>query len=93
MGIIVWLVIGGVLGWMASILTDAERQQSVAVNVMVGVAGSLLGGMLVAPLIGMGDIDNYGLGFPGVLLALGTSVLLLMLLNRMRRARVRGRRR
>ena len=93
MGIVIWFVIGGVLGWMASILTDAERQQSVAVNVVVGVAGALLGGMLVSPLIGVGDIDNYGLGFPGVLLALCGSVLLLILMNRMRRTRVRTRRR
>jgi uncharacterized membrane protein YeaQ/YmgE (transglycosylase-associated protein family) len=53
----------------------------------------LLGGMLISPLLGVGDIDNYGLSFPSVLIALCGSALLLVLVNRMRRARGRARRR
>jgi uncharacterized membrane protein YeaQ/YmgE (transglycosylase-associated protein family) len=93
MGIVIWFVIGGVLGWMASIVTDSDRQQSVAANVMLGVLGALIGGMLVGPLIGAGDIDNYGLSFPSVLLSLCGAVGLLALVHGVRRrTRVRKRR-
>jgi len=91
MGIVIWFVIGGVLGWMASIVVDDPRQ-SMAVNVLVGVAGALIGGMLLSPLLGIGDIDNYGLSFPAVLLSLCGALLLLFMTSRIRRARLKTRR-
>lgn len=91
MGIVIWFVIGGVLGWMSSIVAD-DPQQSVAMNVLVGVAGALLGGMLLSSLLGVGELDNFGLSFAGVLLALCGALLLLFITSRIRRARVKTRR-
>jgi len=77
---------------MASIISDSGRQQSLAVNVMVGVAGALTGGMLIGPFLGMGDIDNFGLSFPSVLISLLSAVLLLTLVNKFPRREERKRR-
>ncbi len=92
MGIVIWFVVGGVLGWMASIIADNDRQHSVAVNVLVGVTGALIGGMLISPLVGAGDMDNSGLSFPSLLIAVCGSAILLALVSRMRRSRVKARR-
>ncbi|MEO6186971.1 MAG: GlsB/YeaQ/YmgE family stress response membrane protein, partial [Steroidobacteraceae bacterium] len=92
MGIVVWFVIGGVLGWMTSIIADANRQRGVAVYVLVGVTGALLGGMVLSPLIGLGEIDNYGLSFPSLLISIGGAVLLLALVSRLRRSPKKTRR-
>jgi uncharacterized membrane protein YeaQ/YmgE (transglycosylase-associated protein family) len=71
---------------MASIVADTDRRRSVTVNVVVGTAGALIGGMLISPLIGAASIDNYGLSFPSVLIALSVALLLLVLANRFRRS-------
>lgn len=87
MGVLIWFVIGGVLGWMASIMSRSQGDQILSVNVIVGVAGALLGGMVISPLAGLGDIENYGLSFTSVLIALGGAVLLLALVTRFRQGR------
>lgn len=50
--IIIWLVVGGVLGWLASIVMKTDAQQGIILNVIVGVVGAVLGGWLLAPLFG-----------------------------------------
>ena len=47
MGIILWLIIGGVIGWLASIIMKRDAQQGIILNIVVGVIGGLLGGWLL----------------------------------------------
>ena len=54
MGIIILIVVGGILGWLASIVMRTDGQQGILLNVVVGIVGALLGGFLLAPLF------NYG---------------------------------
>ena len=53
MGIIVWLVVGGVVGWLASIVMRTDGQQGLILNVVVGIVGALLAGFVVSPLLGI----------------------------------------
>lgn len=82
MGLIVWLVIGGIIGWLASIVMKTNAQQGLILNVVVGIVGSWLGGRFIAPLIG-------GAGFMGYVAAFLGAVVLLAVVNLIRRGRVR----
>jgi uncharacterized membrane protein YeaQ/YmgE (transglycosylase-associated protein family) len=81
-GLIVWLIIGGIIGWLASLVMKTDAQQGVLLNVVVGIIGSLLGGWLIAPLIGGGGVMGYVSAFIG-------AIILLAIVNLFRRGRVR----
>ena len=53
MNFIIWLVIGGIIGWLASLVMRTDAQQGVVLNVVVGIIGALLGGWLISPLVGI----------------------------------------
>jgi len=52
MNLIIWLVVGGVIGWLASLVMKTDAQQGMILNVVVGIVGALLGGWLLSPLRG-----------------------------------------
>ncbi len=52
MGIILWLVIGGVVGWLASIVMKRDGSQGIFLNIVVGIVGAMLGGWLMGPMLG-----------------------------------------
>jgi uncharacterized membrane protein YeaQ/YmgE (transglycosylase-associated protein family) len=72
---IIWLVIGGVIGWLASIVMKTNAQMGILANVIVGIVGAALGGWLAGVLgIGGGGAVTY-------LIALGGAVLLVAILR------------
>jgi uncharacterized membrane protein YeaQ/YmgE (transglycosylase-associated protein family) len=88
MGIIIWLIIGGVVGWLASIIMKTDGQQGILLNVVVGIVGALLAGFLISPLLGIGTI-NSGLSVGTFLVSLGGAIILLAIVNLIRRGRPR----
>ncbi len=82
MHIIIWLIIGGIIGWLASIVMKTNAQQGLILNIVVGIVGSWLGGWLIAPVIG-------GSGMMGYLSAFLGAVVLLGIANLFRRGKVR----
>ena len=58
-GIIIWLVIGGVVGWIASVVTRTDAAQGILTNIIVGISGSYIGGAFVAPLVRSGPWFGY----------------------------------
>ena len=54
MGFILWLVIGGVIGWLASIIMRTDGSQGIFLNIVVGIIGAFLGGWLISPMVGAG---------------------------------------
>jgi len=73
---IITLVIGGVVGWLASIIMKTNAQMGIIANVLVGIVGSMLG-YWVAGLLGIG-VDGGLLGF---LVAIAGAVLLIVILR------------
>ena len=55
-GLIVWLVIGGVVGWLASLVMRTDAQQGIFLNVIVGIVGAFIGGLLFGPNINSGVV-------------------------------------
>lgn len=87
--IIIWLVVGGVLGWLASIVMKTDAQQGIILNVIVGVVGAVLGGWLLAPLFGTGTINQDNLSLPSLLVSFLGAVILLAIVNLVRRGTAR----
>ncbi|HEY4367045.1 MAG TPA: GlsB/YeaQ/YmgE family stress response membrane protein [Steroidobacteraceae bacterium] len=88
MGIIVWLIVGGVVGWLASIIMRTDAQQGILLNIVVGIVGALLAGFVVSPMIGIGTI-NQGLSVGTFLVSLAGAVILLAIVNLFRRGTAR----
>jgi uncharacterized membrane protein YeaQ/YmgE (transglycosylase-associated protein family) len=88
MGILIWLIVGGVVGWLASIIMRTDAQQGVLLNVIVGIVGALLAGFVISPMIGVGTI-NEGVTLATFLVSLVGAVILLAIVNLFRRGSVR----
>ena len=89
MNFIIWLVIGGVLGWVASMIMKTNDQQGMIMNVIVGVVGAMLGGWVLSPLFGIGTINSNDFSVAGLLVSLLGAVILLAIVNFFRRGRAR----
>jgi len=88
MGIIIWLVVGGVVVWLASIIMRTDGQQGLLLNIVVGIVGALLAGFVVSPLLGIGTI-NQGVSVATFLVSLLGAIILLAIVNLFRRGAVR----
>lgn len=89
MNFIIWIVIGGVLGWLASIVMKTNAQQGIFLNIIVGVVGALLGGWLLAPLFGTGTINQNDFSISALLISLVGAVILLAIVNLFRTGKAR----
>ena len=81
MNFIIWIVVGGILGWVASIIMRTNAQQGILLNVVVGVIGALLGGWLIAPLFGTGTINQNDFSIGSLVVSLLGSVILPAIVN------------
>jgi uncharacterized membrane protein YeaQ/YmgE (transglycosylase-associated protein family) len=89
MNFIIWLVVGGIIGWLASMIMRTDAQQGVLLNVVVGIIGAVLGGWLISPLIGAGTINQNDFSLAGLIVSFLGAVILLAIVNLFRRGRVR----
>ena len=88
MNIIIWLMVGGVVGWLASMIMSTDGQQGLLLNVIVGIVGALVGGWIISPMVGVATI-NEGISLATMLVSLGGAIILLGVVNLFRRGRVR----
>ena len=89
MNLIIWLVVGGVIGWLASIVMRTDAQQGILLNVIVGIVGALLAGFVIAPLFGTGTINQSDFSLSGLLVSFVGAVVLLAIVNLFRRGTAR----
>ena len=89
MNFILWIIIGGILGWLASIIMRTNAQQGIVMNFLVGIIGALLAGFLLTPLFGVGTINQSNFSLPSLLLSLLGAIILLAIVNLVRRGTVR----
>jgi uncharacterized membrane protein YeaQ/YmgE (transglycosylase-associated protein family) len=89
MNFIIWLIVGGIIGWLASMIMKTDGQQGIILNVIVGIVGSFLGGWLIAPLLGTGTVNSGDFSIMGLISSLIGAVILLAIVNLFRRGRVR----
>jgi uncharacterized membrane protein YeaQ/YmgE (transglycosylase-associated protein family) len=87
MSFIVWLIVGGLLGWVASMIMGTNDKQGIFLNIIVGIVGAFLGGLILAPLFGTGTINNYDFSIGSLLVSLLGAVILLFIVNFFRKRR------
>lgn len=89
-GIIGWIIVGGLVGWIASKLMGSSRQQGCLMDVVVGVVGAFIGGLGYNLLTGQGleltSAFDTGAGFwLSLLVAVIGAVILLLIMRAIRR--------
>ena len=89
MNFIIWLVVGGLIGWVASMIMRTNAQQGIILNVVVGVVGAMLGGWFISPMVGAGNINDSNFSLGSLLVSLVGAVILLAIVNLFRRGSAR----
>jgi uncharacterized membrane protein YeaQ/YmgE (transglycosylase-associated protein family) len=89
MGLIILLVVGGLIGWVASMIMRTDGQQGIVLNVVVGIVGALIAGFVVSPLIGGAPITSGVINIQTILVSLLGAIVLLAIINLVRRGSVR----
>jgi len=85
MGFIVWLIIGGVVGWLASLIMRTDAQQGILLNIVVGIVGAFIAGLI----FNGGTINQDPMDITNILVSLLGAVILLAIVNLIRRGSVR----
>src|SRR3954452_10960301 len=83
MGIIIWLVVGGICGWLASLVMRTDAQQGIILNIVVGIIGAVIAGLL------FGGSINQAVTIETFLYSLIGAIILLAIVNLIRRGTVR----
>jgi uncharacterized membrane protein YeaQ/YmgE (transglycosylase-associated protein family) len=89
MNIIIWLVVGGVIGWLASMVMKTNDSQGMILNFVVGIVGAAVAGWFISPLVGVGTINQDNFSLPALIVSFIGAVILLAVVNLVRRGTAR----
>lgn len=89
MNIILIIVFGGIVGWLASLIMRTDAQQGMLLNIVVGIVGAALGGLVVTPLLGVPPITAGDFSIAAIVVSLLGAIILLAIVNLASRGRVR----
>ena len=89
MNFLLWLIVGGIVGWLASILMRTNGQQGLILNIVVGIVGAFVASYFLSPMFGVSTINQGNYSMPAILLSIGGAVVLLAVVNLASRGRVR----
>jgi uncharacterized membrane protein YeaQ/YmgE (transglycosylase-associated protein family) len=87
MTFILWIIVGGLLGWLASMVMGTNARQGIFLNIVVGIVGAFLGGLLLAPLFGTGTINQSDFSMGSLFVSFLGAVILLAIVGFFRRRR------
>ena len=85
MNFILWLIVGGLIGWVASMIMKTNDSQGKLLNIIVGIVGAAIGGFLLSPLFNTGTINQGDFSIGSLLTSLLGAVILLAIVNFFRR--------
>jgi uncharacterized membrane protein YeaQ/YmgE (transglycosylase-associated protein family) len=89
MGILSMLIVGGLIGWVASMIMRTDAQQGIFLNIVVGIVGAFLGGLLFSGLFHAAPITSRELSIPSLVVSLLGAIVLLAIVNLLRRGAMR----
>jgi len=81
MNFVIWLVVGGIVGWVASIIMRTNGQQGLILNVIVGIVGAFLAGLVLTPLLGIATINQNDFSLPALIVSVVGAVILLAIVS------------
>jgi uncharacterized membrane protein YeaQ/YmgE (transglycosylase-associated protein family) len=74
---IIWIIVGALIGWVASIIMQTNNRQGLIADILVGILGAFVGGYFLSPLFKVGTINDSDFSIPALLVSLGGAVILL----------------
>ncbi|MCW2337504.1 putative membrane protein YeaQ/YmgE (transglycosylase-associated protein family) [Sphingobium sp. B2D3A] len=89
MGLIILLIVGGIVGWLASLIMRTDAQQGILLNIVVGIVGAVLAGFLLSPILGAAPITSGVINLTSIIVSLLGAIVLLAIVNLVRRGSVR----
>ena len=89
MNFLIWLIVGGVIGWVASLVMKTDHQQGIILNIVVGIVGAMLGGWFISPLVGVSTINQDVFSIASMGVSLVGAIILLAIVNFFRRGTAR----
>ncbi len=87
MNFIIWLIAGAFIGWVASMIMRTNSRQGLLLDIVVGIVGAFLGGLVLSPLFGVSTINQNSFSLSALLISLAGAVLLLAIVRLFRRGR------
>lgn len=85
---IIWIIVGALIGWVASMMMGTNARQGTLIDIVVGIVGAFLAGLLLTPLFGTGTINQGDFSLPSVLVSLLGAVILLAIVKLFQRRTV-----
>ncbi len=82
MGILLWILFGGIVGWVASLIMKTDAQQGIVLNIIVGIIGAVIGGWLMGAL---GQSSGTGFTLYNFLVSVIGAVILIAVVKALRR--------
>ena len=74
---IIWIIVGGFIGWLASIIMKTNNRQGMITDIIVGIVGAFVAGFFLTPLFNITTINESNYSIPALLVSLGGAVILL----------------
>jgi uncharacterized membrane protein YeaQ/YmgE (transglycosylase-associated protein family) len=74
---IIWIIVGGFIGWLASVIMKTNSRQGMIVDIIVGIVGAFVGGYFLSPLFNISTINESNYSIPALLVSLGGAIILL----------------
>jgi uncharacterized membrane protein YeaQ/YmgE (transglycosylase-associated protein family) len=84
MNLLIWLLIGGLIGWVASMFMGTNDRQGIILNIVVGIVGAFLGGWLLSGVFGSSTINQGNFSLSGLLVSLLGAIILLAIVRLVR---------
>lgn len=83
MNFIIWLIVGAIVGWIATSLMG--QREGLLMNIIVGIVGAFVAGIVLTPYFGISTINQNNFSLPAMLVSVGGAVILLFVLSLFRR--------
>jgi len=74
---LIWIIVGAVIGWVASLIMKTNSRQGLIADIVVGIVGAFVGGYFLSPLFNVSTINEGNFSLPALLVSLGGAVILL----------------
>jgi uncharacterized membrane protein YeaQ/YmgE (transglycosylase-associated protein family) len=85
MNFIIWIIAGAIIGWIASSIMGTSSRQGLLLDIIVGIVGAFIAGLVLTPLLGIGTINQNDFSLPALLVSLVGAIILLALVRLLRR--------
>ena len=81
---IIWIIVGALVGWVASLIMKTNRRQGPIGDIVVGIVGAFVGGLILSPLFHVSTINQSNFSLPALLVSLGGAIILLVIFKMLR---------